>query len=178
VPRPRGHDLLLLTAVGALVLAAGVDAVLRHRDPGRAALAEQPPSTRPTTTSAPPATAPRLVALRGSPETAFLPDCRRGLTVSIEGSTPRLVLHRSGGRCHLPPLRFEAIVRDGLGTLRYRGPALGRIGFEGRNLAGPVTVSAPLLPGVLRCDVQAPLRVAVHSSGLAASGAIRCRGSP
>ena len=170
MPRRRLLDVLLLSAVGALAIAVAVDSVTAHR---RARPAEAQPA-RP----APAAAAPPLVALRGSPETAFLPDCRRGAVgLSIELPGQQLVLRRSGGRCHLPALRFEATVHDGLGHLLYRGPAVAREAIPGANLAGPTQLSARLLPGVLRCDVQAPLRIVVRGGGLSAAGAIRCRGS-
>jgi hypothetical protein len=170
--RPRVRDVLLFACVGALGLAAAVDAVRSHQHVRGAPAPRRAPAPPPA------AAAPPLVALRGSPETAFLPDCRRGdVRLSIESVRRELVLRRSGGRCHLPALRFEATVSDGLGTLLYRGPALARGGFEGANLAGPGTVAAPLLPGLLHCDVQAPLRIVVRGGGLSARGAIRCRGS-
>jgi hypothetical protein len=171
VPRRRLLDVLLLAGVGALAIAVAVDALTPHHRRARAVEARTAPSV-------PAAAAPPLVALRGSPETAFLPDCRRGaVSLSVEPPGQRLVLRRSGGRCHLSALQFEATVRDAPGNLLYRGPAVARGAFAGANLAGPARLSARLLPGVLRCDVQAPLRIVVRGGGLSAAGAIRCRGS-
>jgi hypothetical protein len=172
VPRRRHLDALLLAAVGALAVAVAVDAVTAHRRarPARVAEAQPAPASL--------AAAPPLVALRGSPETAFLPDCRRGaISLSVEPRGQQLFLQRSGGRCHLPALHFEATVHDALGNLLYRGPAVARGAFSGANLAGPAKLSARLLPGVLRCDVQAPLQIVIRGGGLSAAGAIRCRGS-
>jgi hypothetical protein len=110
---------------------------------------------------------------------AFLPNCGRdGTSLWIQPRGPRLVLVRSGPPCHLAPLRPEATVRDQTGRLLYRGPALGRRGLGGVNLAGTQGISAPLLPGVLRCDVQGLVRIVVRGGGLVAGGAIHCRGSP
>ncbi|HEX6701125.1 MAG TPA: hypothetical protein VF101_10385 [Gaiellaceae bacterium] len=173
--RRRVLDLLLVATVLALALAAAVDAIRTHRH------APATPRRAAQTTAAPaPARAPPLIALRGSPETAFLPDCRRtgvGVSLSIEPRGPLLVLRRTGGRCHLPTLRFAATVRDSRGHLLYRGPALDRHGFPGGSFAGPVKLTADLLPGLLHCDVQGPVGVVVHGAGLSASGTIRCRGS-
>ena len=175
--RGRIRDALLFAGVAALVVVAALDSVRAHRPAHHAQARDRSSVTR--ALAAPPAAAPPLVALRGSPETAFLPDCRRGggVRLSIEAGGPRLVLRRSGGRCHLPPLHFEATVRNRAGTLLYRGPALAREGLGGANLAGPATLSAPLLPGLLRCDVQAPVWIVVRGAGLSTAGAIRCRGS-
>ena len=100
------------------------------------------------------------------------------MSLWIQPDGPRLVLIRSGPPCHLAPLRPEATVRDRTGRLLYRGPALGRRALGGVNLAGSQGISAPLLPGVLQCDVQGPVRIVVRGGGLVAGGAIHCRGSP
>jgi hypothetical protein len=167
-------DLLLVAIVIGVGFAAGIDALHGHRH----ARATEQRVAPPATPAAAPAPAPPLIALRGSPETAFLRDCRRGgVRLSIDPRGPLLVLRRSGGRCHLPTLRFAATVRDSLGRLLYRGPALDRHGLPGGSFAGPVTLSARLLPDLLHCDVQAPVRIVVFGGGLSAAGAIRCRGS-
>ena len=177
--RSRVRDVLLFAAIAALVIAAAVDAVRAHR-PGSHPHGRSGSivAKAPGPADVPPAAAPPLVALRGSPETAFLPDCCRGdVELSIGGSGTRLVLRRSGGRCHLPALHFEATVRGRAGDLLYHGPALAREGLEGANLAGPATVSTALLPGLLHCDVQGPVRLVIRGAGLSTSGAIHCRGS-
>lgn len=175
--RGRARDVLLFAGVAALVIAAAVDAV-RARTPGSEAHRQRSVVAQAPSVAGPPAAVPPLVALRGSPETAFLPDCRRGdVELSIARGGTRLVLRRSGGRCHIPALHFEATVRARSGALLYRGPALAREGLEGANLAGPATVSAALLPGLLRCDVQGPVRIVIRGAGLSTSGATHCRGS-
>jgi hypothetical protein len=109
---------------------------------------------------------------------AFLPDCRRSrATLAIDSRRRRLVFRRAGGRCHLPPLQFVATVRTPSGRLLYRGPAVAGRRLAGANLAGDAVLSAPLLPGLLQCDVQGPVLVVVRGHGLAAAGAIHCRGS-
>jgi hypothetical protein len=178
--RPRVVDLLLVGAVATLVVAAAVDAARSHRHAA--------PRPRALTTaaaahgSAKPllaATAPVRVALHSSPETSFLPDCRRGrANLWIDPHGPRLVLQRSGAPCHVPALAFHATVRDVGGRVLYRGPALARGGLGAANLAGSEELAAALLPGVLRCDVQGPVRIVVRGGGLVAGGAIHCRGSP
>src|SRR5437588_1015585 len=124
--RGRLPDFVLIAALAALVVAAAVDAVRphRHHRPTQE-LAARPPArahASPRRADAAPATVPLVVALRGSPETAFLPDCRRGrIVLSIKAGGPWLLLRRSGGRCHLPALRFEATVRARSGAVLYHG---------------------------------------------------------
>jgi hypothetical protein len=180
--KPRPVDLALLGVVGALVTVAAVDAVRSHRHapPSRVRRARTaPPATAAVVRALQPAAAPARVSLHSSPDMAFLPNCGRdGMGLWIEPSGPRLVLVRSGPPCHLAQLRPQATVRDETGRLLYRGPALGRRGLGGVNLAGSQGISAPLLPGVLRCDVQKPVQIVVRGGGLVTGGAIHCRGSP
>ena len=177
-PKRRVADVVLFALVAALGLAILGDALRSRLDrPG-----QPPPAVRqappPRATAPPLASAPVRVSLHSSPETTFLPDCRRGRSrLSVDRRGRRLVFRYAGEPCHLPPLRFVATVRDAGGALLYRGPALGRGGLRSANLAGPSSVSAPLLPGVLHCDVQAPVDVVVRGRGLEASGRMRCRGS-
>lgn len=178
--KPRALDLALLGVVGALVTVAAVDAVRphgqRHPPPPRARTV---PRVAAVVRALQPAATPARVSLHSSPDMAFLPSCRRdGMSLWIEPRGRRLVLVRSGRPCHLTPLRPEATVRDRTGRLLYRGPALGRRGLGGVNLAGSQGISALLLPGMLRCDVQGLVRIVVRGGGLVAGGAIHCRGSP
>jgi hypothetical protein len=179
--KPRPSDLALLGVVGALVTIAAVDAIRSHRHapppPPRAA--RTVPRVAAVVRALQPAATPARVSLHSSPDMAFLPSCGRdGMSLWIQPSGPTLVLLRSGPPCHLAPLRPEATVRDQTGRILYRGPALGRRGLGGVNLAGSQGISAPLLPGVLRCDVQKPVQIVVRGGGLAAGGTIHCRGSP
>jgi hypothetical protein len=176
--KPRAVDVVLLGLVGALVTIASVDAVRSHRHAPRPHVEGAPVAAAVARTLAP-AAAPRRVSLHSSPDMAFLATCRRpGMALWIEPRGPQLVLARSGPPCHLPRLALEATVRNQAGRLLYRGPALRAGELGGVNLAGNQAVSAPLLPGVLRCDVQGPVRIVVRGSGLVAGGAIHCRGSP
>jgi hypothetical protein len=177
--KPRTLDLALLGVVAALVTVAAVDAVRsqRHAPPTRVRRARKAPTVAAVIRALQPAT-PARVPLHSSPDMAFLPNCGRdGMGLWIQPDGLRLVLVRSGPPCHLAQLRPEATVRDRTGRLLYRGPALGRRGLGGVNLAGTQGISAPLLPGVLRCDVQKPVQIVVRGGGLVAGGAIHCRGS-
>src|SRR5207244_872734 len=112
VARGRARDVLLFAGVAALVIAATIDAFRAHRPASEAHRRSGSVVAPAPAPAVPPAAVPPLVALRGSPETAFLPDCRSGdVELSIGGGGTRLVLRRSGGRCHLPALHFEATVR-------------------------------------------------------------------
>ena len=175
----RLADLLLVAVVAALGVAVVGDA-LRSRLDGAESPSAATRNVRPAAvTAGQSARAPLRISLHSSPETTFLPDCRRGHSwLSIDRRGRGLVFRYAGEPCHLPPLHLVATVRDARGTLLYHGPALGRGGLAGANLAGPSSVSAPLLPGVLHCDVQVPVDVVVRGRGLEASGVMRCRGSP
>jgi len=152
----------VLAAVAAVALAAALDALRpRSSEPGPSA-------------GLPPAAAPKRVALRGSPETAFLPSCDPArLALAIEAG-PTLALRYAGGRCQLAGLDLVAVVRDAAGAVVYRGPATERHAFA-RNLAGRQKVEAPLLQRALRCGPPALFAVVVRGGGLAARGTIRCR---
>ena len=121
---------------------------------------------------------PERVSLRGSPETAFLPRCpaRRLSLALVRG--PAVVLRYHGAfPCQLRLPQLEATVRERTGTLLYRGPALRPHALSG-NLGNGARRSAPLVPGLLHCDVQAPLVVTLRGPGLEARGVTRCRGTP
>jgi hypothetical protein len=164
VPR-RWLDRLLLAGACALVVAVAVDALRPHH-------AASPARTRAV---AAPAGVPERVALRGSPETAFLPTCRlASLRLAVVRAS--VELRYRGGRCHLPPLGLRATVRDRAGNVVYRGRAVPHWGLAG-NLAGAATLTARLAPEVLRAQGR-ELSVRVAGRGLAAAGRIRCgRGS-
>jgi hypothetical protein len=168
----RWGDRLLVIAAAALVAVVAVDA-LRGRSERRAEPRRPAASAQLAAAAAP----PERVSLRGSPETAFLPRCpARRLSLAVARG-PALVLRYRGGPCQLrlPPL--QATVRDPAGKLLYRGPALRRRALGG-NLGNGAERSAPLVPGLLHCDVQAPVAVEVRGGGLAARGVTRCRGTP
>jgi hypothetical protein len=160
--RGRRLDRAIVAAV-VLVLAAGAFDTLLGKHGAR----------RPAEPALPAAAVPERVALRGSPETAFLrtcPDSRLRLSL-VAG--PRVRLLYAGGRCHLPSLRLVAIVRRGRAVV-YRGPAVEEGALAG-NLAGRAELLAPLLPGLLRCESREPLTVEVRARSLSASGEVTCR---
>jgi hypothetical protein len=112
----------------------------------------------------PPAPVPELVRLVPS-TTAFLPRCPAADLHLALGPGPTLTLRFAGGRCHVPPLRLQAVTRDASGAVAYRGPALAH-----EDLSGNYAVS-----GVAHARLQAPCgRVTVSGSGLTATGTIRC----
>jgi hypothetical protein len=162
--RRRWVDAVLVAAACALALAVAVDALRGSSSHGR-----------PRAPAVPPAAVPDRVALRGSPETAFLPRCAPERLRLAIATGPRLVLRYRGGRCHLARLELRATVRDDAGTIVYEGAAVEPGALAG-NLAGAVVLTAPLLPRELRCRLPLPLRVRVAGAGLAAGGTVRCRG--
>jgi hypothetical protein len=167
----RWVDRLLVAAAAVLVAVVAADALRGRGDqrpePRRASPVAQLAAAAP----------PERVSLRGSPETAFLPRCpvrRLSLTV-IRG--PAVVLrYRGPFPCQLRLPQLEATVRERTGNLLYRGPALRPHALSG-NLGNGAERSAPLMPGLLHCDVQAPIRLEVRGGGLAAHGVTRCRGT-
>jgi hypothetical protein len=160
-----------LAAAAVLVAAVAVDALRGHGH--RRSEPRRPVAAARLAAAAP----PERVSLRGSPETAFLPRCpARRLSLTVARG-PALVLRYRGFPCQLRLPRLEATVRDSGGKLVYRGPALRRNALAG-NLGNGAERSAPLVPGLLHCDVQAPLVVEVRGAGLAARGVTRCRGTP
>jgi hypothetical protein len=163
-------DRLLVAAAAVLVAVVALDS-LRGRSEHRAG-PRRPAAAAELVAAAPPV----RVSLRGSPETAFLPPCpvRRLSLAVVRG--PALLLRYRGGPCQLRLPRLQATVRDRAGRLLYRGPALRRHALAG-NLGNGAVRSAPLVPGLLHCDVQAPLAIEVRGAGLAAHGVTRCRGT-
>ena len=160
-----------MTAAAALVVVVAADALR-----GRFDRDAEPPRPSPPAELAV-AAPPERVSLRGSPETAFLPRCSaRGLSLAITRG-PTLRLRYRGFPCQLRLPRLEATVHDPVGTLLYRGPALRRHALT-ENLGNGAERSAPLVPGLLHCDVQAPIVVEVRGGGLHARGVTRCRGTP
>jgi hypothetical protein len=99
--------------------------------------------------------------------TAFLRHCpASSLHLSVEPGG-RLRLRFAGGRCHVPPLRLQAVERDAAGRVVYRGPALASEALSG-NYAGAGTAVGQLLGP---CG-NGSLAVVVSGSGLSARG--RC----
>jgi hypothetical protein len=153
---------VLVAGVCALVAAVAVDALRSHH--GRT-----PPARAAAAAPVTPAGVPERVALRGSPETAFLPTCRLS-SLHLALVRASVGLHYRGGRCHLPPLGLEATVRDRAGTVIYHGRAVPHWALAG-NLAGEASLSARLAPEVLRANGH---DVSVSGRGLAAASRIRC----
>ncbi|MGD0714135.1 MAG: hypothetical protein ABSB24_08125 [Gaiellaceae bacterium] len=156
---PKRLDRLLVLAAAALLIAISLDA-LKH---GTHKAAPAPATT--AEAGAPqPAPVPAQVRLVPS-TTAFLPRCPAADLHLALGPGRTLTLHFVGSRCHVPPLRLRAVVRDATGALAYRGPALAHEDLSG-NYAGE---------GVAHARLLAPCGdVTVSGSGLSASGTIRC----
>jgi hypothetical protein len=167
-------DRLLVGAAVALLVVVAADALNGLGRGDRSATPRPSPPTPPSVYASAP---PERIALRGSPETLFLPTCSpRGLSLTVVPG-PALLLRYRGGPCQLRRLRLEAVVRDPSGKLLYRGPALRSDALAG-NIGNGAERTAPLVPGLLHCDVQAPLAIEVRGAGLAARGVTRCRGTP
>jgi hypothetical protein len=194
--RVRRLDRVLVAAVLLLVGAVAVDA-LRGRDgdrsPGPTQQAERPSPTVPLERAEPrPAPSSGLRAVSSGPaaaasaaeapvpeevrlvpsSTTFLPRCPTKALSLVVGPGPQLVLRFSGPRCHVPPLRLRATIRDSDERVVYRGSALAAEELSG-NFAGRGVRRARLMIG---CRTE-QLVATVTGYGLEASGPIRCRGS-
>ena len=169
----RWGDRLLVAAAAVLVAVVALDAV-RGRLERRADEQRRASTVAQLAAAAP----PERVSLRGSPETAFLPRCPvRRLSLALVRGPAVVLRYRGAFPCQLRLPQLEATVRDRTGTLLYRGPALRPHALSG-NLGNGAERSAPLVPGLLHCDVQTSLDVEVRGAGLAARGVTRCRGTP
>jgi len=145
-------DRLLVLAAAALLVA-----VFWNAFPGRT---DRHAAAKPL----PPAPVPELVRLVPS-TTAFLPNCPASDLRLAVGPGRTLTLRFAGRRCHVPPLRLQAVTRNAVGAVAYRGPALAH-----EDLSGNYAVS-----GVAHARLLAPCgRVTVSGSGLSATGTIRC----
>jgi len=161
-------DRLLVVAAAVLLVAISWDALVRR--PGGAHETTPAATIRAAPEDAPPpeAPVPKLVRLVPS-STAFLPRCPLGDLHLTVGPTPSLTLRFAGGRCHVPPLRLQAVLRRPDGTVAYQGRALAHEDLSG-NYAGSGIARAPLLRGC----AEERLVATVRGSGLEASGTIRC----
>jgi hypothetical protein len=192
----RRLDRVLVAAALLLVAAVAVDALrgrggdrgplqaqqaappapattLERRTPGPAPFSGRQAQWSGSVAKASVAEAPVPEAVRLVPSsTTFLPRCpRESLSLGV-GPGPQLVLRFAGPRCHLPPLRLQATIRDSDEHIIYRGPALAAEELSG-NFAGSGVRRARLVIG---CRTER-LVATVTGSGLDASGPIRCRGS-
>ena len=161
---PKRLDRVLVVAAAVLLVAISWDAFVRGPGGTRApaattAAADAPPPEAPV---------PELVRLVPS-STAFLPRCPVGDLHLTVGPAPEVTLRFAGGRCHVPPLRLQAVLRRPDGTIAYQGRALAHEDLSG-NYAGSGLARAPLLDG---CAAER-LVATVRGSGLEASGTIRC----